>query len=64
MTTTQFSRDINLTPGSIVRFGVRIARSDGGGSVNSDCSLRVRIENRNGTGSPFDEVPLTGEPAS
>ena len=58
VTTTQFSRDLNLTPGFIVRFGVKIVSSSGSGTVNSYCSLRVRIENRNGAGSPFDELPL------
>ena len=57
VTTTQFSRDLDLTPGFIVRFGVRISRSSGSGTVSSNCSLRARIENRNGTGSPFDELP-------
>ena len=59
VTTTQISSDLNLTPGFIVRFGVKISNASGSGTVNSYCSLRVRIENRNGTGSPFDELPVT-----
>ena len=59
VTTTQFSDDLELTPGSIIRFGVRIGRNSGSGTVNSYCSLRVRIEHRTGASSPFDELPVS-----
>ena len=48
-----------LDPGFLYNYGLRVTRAPGGTTLNDlsnwTCAVRVRIENRNGTSSPFDE---------
>ena len=48
-----------LDPGTQYNYGLRVTRAPGGTSTNDlsnwTCMVRVQLENRNGTASPFDE---------
>lgn len=48
-----------LDPGTQYNYGLRATRAPGGTSTNDlsnwTCMVRVQLENRNGTASPFDE---------
>jgi hypothetical protein len=49
-----------LSPGTQYNYGLRVSRAAGGTSMNDlsnwTCMIRVQLENRNGTASPFDEA--------
>jgi hypothetical protein len=45
---------VDLAVGKSYRFALAAARTIGSGSVLVSCNLFVRVENRNGTSSPYD----------
>ena len=44
---------LNLDPGQAYQFGIRLETNAVGAIVDAECQLNVRVENRNGTASPF-----------